>query len=134
MKRFEDLETYKRSVVLRKEVFELVKTFPPEEKYRLADQLIRSTRKCAANISEGHGRFHWQENMQFHRIARGSLCESQDHLNVAQECGYIDLEVRDGLKSDIQITIKMINGYIKFLENQKKDNGRSNTKYQIPNT
>lgn len=67
-------------------VFEMVKSFPKEEKFRLSDQLIRSTRKCPANIAEGHGRYHWQENIQYNRIARGSLTESIDHLNVAKEC------------------------------------------------
>ena len=38
---------------------ELVKKFPPEEKYRLTDQLLRSSRSITAQIAEGHGRFHY---------------------------------------------------------------------------
>ena len=71
------------------------------------------------NISEGHGRFHWQENIQYNRIARGSLTETQNHLNTAEECEYIDLTTRDEIKEYIQVTIKMINGYIRFLKSQK---------------
>ena len=52
----EDLEIYKRAIALRKIIFEVVKSFPPEEKYRLVDQLIRCTRKCPSHIAEGHGR------------------------------------------------------------------------------
>ncbi len=84
-----DLEIYKKATQLRVEMFELCKTFPKEEKYRLVDQLIRSTRKCPANIAEGYGRFHYQENIQYCRIARGSLYESIDHLSCAKECNYI---------------------------------------------
>ena len=101
-------------------IFELVKTFPPEEKYRLTDQLIRCTRKCPANISEGHGRYHYQEDIQFCRIARGSLTESMDHLNCALECGYISDNQKSEFRKRIETLIKMINGYIKYLNNRKK--------------
>ncbi|HJS54297.1 MAG TPA: four helix bundle protein [Chitinophagaceae bacterium] len=41
---------------LKNEIYHEVKTFPPEEKYRLVDQLIRSTRSDNAQVAEGHGR------------------------------------------------------------------------------
>jgi len=121
-KGFESLDVYKRTSILRQNIFELVKQFPSEEKYRLSDQLIRSTRKCPANISEGYGRYHYQENIQFCRIARGSLTESIDHLNVAFECEYIDHETKDKYAIEINTIIKMLNGYIKYLSERKKNN------------
>ena len=101
---FEELEIYKRSCVFRKKIFELSKTFPSSEKFKLVDQLVRSTRKCPANIAEGHGRFHYQENIQYCRIARGSLTEAQDHLNCAYECEYITINLRDEYKSCLLYT------------------------------
>lgn len=53
---FEDLEVWKKARVLKKEVSILVKSFPDDEKYRLVDQLKRSTRSIGTQISEGHGR------------------------------------------------------------------------------
>ena len=41
---FTELEVWKKARVLKNEIFELVKSFPPEEKFRLTDQLIRSSR------------------------------------------------------------------------------------------
>ncbi len=120
---FEELEIYKKSCIFRKKIFELAKTFPSSEKFKLVDQLVRSTRKCPANIAEGHGRYHYQENIQYCRIARGSLTEAQDHLNCAYECEYITITLRDELKSEAQEIIKMINGYIKYLEKKKKEIG-----------
>jgi len=111
---FEDLEVYKIAIQFRQKIFELAKSFPPEEKYRLIDQIIRSTRKCPANIAEGYGRFHYQENIQFSRIARGSLTETQDHLNCVSECKYISQEQHTDLKADAIQLIKMINGYIRL--------------------
>lgn len=117
---FEELNVYKKSVQVRKLVYELVKRFPSEEKFRLTDQLIRSTRKCPANIAEGHGRFHFQENIQFNRIARGSLMETIDHLTVALECNYIDEKNYQELKELVTDNIKLINGYINYLKTQKQ--------------
>ena len=114
-----ELKIYQRACILRKKIFELVKNFPAEEKFRLADQIIRSTRKCPANIAEGYGRFHFQENIQYCRIARGSLTETLDHLSCAFECGYISTEVLSELKNDVETLIKMTNGYIKYLRTQK---------------
>lgn len=119
---FKDLEIYKRACVLRKSIFELTKTFPPEEKFKLSDQIIRSTRKCPANIAEGHGRFHFKENIQYCRIARGSLTETQDHLSVAFECAYINENYFIRYNNEIENLIKMINGYIRYLQSKKVEN------------
>ena len=79
-KSFKDLEVWKKSRGLRRELSLLVKTFPAEENYRLTDQLIRAGRSVTANIAEGYGRYHYQENIQFCRQSRGSLTEVQDHF------------------------------------------------------
>ena len=115
----EDLNIYKAAKELRKKVYQLVSTFPKDEKYRLTDQLIRSTRKCPANIAEGYGRFHYQENTQYCRIARGSLTETLDHLSCAQECNYIDAKTYAEFSEETLTLIKMINGYIRYLQRQK---------------
>lgn len=117
---FETLKVYTESTKLRREIFDLVSSFPKDEKYRLSDQLIRNTRKCPANIAEGYGRFHYQENIQYCRIARGS-CETKDHLSVALECRYIDAAIHAKISNEINNLLKMINGYINFLKKQKND-------------
>jgi len=75
MDNFYDLEVWKEARKLRNSVFKLTKKFPEYEKYKLADQVIRSSRSVTQNIAEGHGRFHYQENIQFCRTSRGSLSE-----------------------------------------------------------
>ena len=76
---FRDLEVWKRCRDIRKMAWNLSKDFPKEEKYRLSDQMIRSSRSSTACIAEGYGRYHYQENIQFCRQARGSLYELIDH-------------------------------------------------------
>ncbi|HIJ55602.1 MAG TPA: four helix bundle protein [Deltaproteobacteria bacterium] len=87
---FRDLEVWQRCRVIRKKIWELTKRLPLEERYRLSDQMIRSSRSSTACIAEGYGRFHFQENIQFCRQSRGSLYELIDHTLVAEESDCID--------------------------------------------
>lgn len=59
----------------------MTQVFPKKEGYELKSQLIRAARLITTNISEGFGKFHHQENIQFYRQARGSLTEALDYFN-----------------------------------------------------
>jgi len=118
---FEDLEVWKECRLLRQQISILVKTFPAEEKYRLTDQLIRASRSVTANIAEGHGRYHYQENSQFCRHSRGSLTEILDHLICALDENLIVKEQLDGFRLQIEKCQKLLNGYIAFLQKKKAE-------------
>jgi four helix bundle protein len=104
---------------LRQDISGLLKSFPSTERLRLADQMVRASRSVTANIAEGYGRYHYQENIQYCRQARGSLFELLDHFSVCHDEGYIDQEQLDGFRTYIIHTIKLLNGYIGYLRNQK---------------
>lgn len=116
---FEDLEVWKESRILRKRVSKFVSTLPKDEKYRLVDQLVRASRSVTANIAEGYGRFHYQENIQYCRQARGSLYEILDHLLVALDEEWLSEKGYDSLKEQTIISIKLVNGYIGHLKRSK---------------
>jgi four helix bundle protein len=132
MRTFKDLEVWKKCRQLRQKIWILVKSFPAEEKYRLADQMIRSTRSPSTQIAEGYGRFHFQENVQFCRIARGSLYEVLDHLSICLDSEYITLQKHDSIGNLIYECIRLLNGYINYLIKSKNDskNGEVNDEYQ----
>ncbi len=116
---FEDLECWKHCRDLRKTMSPFINKFPKEEKYLLTDQLTRALRSTTNNIAEGYGRFHFQENIQFCRISRGSLFESIDHLIIALEQGYIDNTDFELLKEKINKCLAILNGYINYLMKAK---------------
>lgn len=116
---FRDLDVWQKCRSIRLDIWKLCKKFPPEEKFRLTDQMIRSSRSSASNIAEGYGRFHFQENIQYCRQSRGSLFELMDHVLVAQECDYIDEKGKDCLIEEIVSAIRLINGYVKYLKSRK---------------
>ncbi len=118
MNSFTDLEVWKKARILRNNIFSLVKSFPAEEKYRLVDQIIRSSRSIGNNIAEGHGRFHYVDAAKFLINARGSAAETIDHLYIAIDMGIIDEKIFETFKQDCEECMKMINGYITYLRNQ----------------
>lgn len=119
---FRDLEVWQHCRKIRQKTWLLCTEFPKEEKYRLSDQLIRASRSATACIAEGYGRFHYQENIQFCRQSRGSLYELIDHVDVALECKYIDIKASESLISQIKTTIRILNGYIRYLKQRKETN------------
>ena len=54
IKGFRKLTVYTKAFDLAMEIFELTKTFPPEEKYELTDQIRRSCRAVCRAIGEGY--------------------------------------------------------------------------------
>ena len=116
---FEDLVAWQKCREFRKKVSKFSKELPKEETFRLADQMIRASRSVTANIAEGYGRFHYKENMQYCRQARGSLYEMLDHFVVAMDEKYIKQDRYDDMRNDIFEAIKVLNGYIKFLKAKK---------------
>jgi four helix bundle protein len=117
---FTELEVWKKARVFKNEIFDLVKSFPLEEKYRLADQLIRSSRSVNSNIAEGHGRFTYKDQLHFCVQARGSLSETYNHLIDAFDCNYLRLEQLKIFKTKIDEIERLLNGYISFLRKNIK--------------
>ena len=118
MNSFTDLEVWKKSRILRNKISELVKPFPSDERFRLVDQIIRSSRSIGNNIAEGHGRFHYADAAKFLINARGSAAETIDHLIIALDNNFIDNTVFESFKNDCEECMRMINGYINFLRKQ----------------
>ncbi|HMQ42717.1 four helix bundle protein [Mariniflexile maritimum] len=119
-KSFEELECWKEARNLRLFIKNnIITKIPSSEKFVLIDQIKRSSRSVCNNISEGYGRYHFQENIQFCRIARGSLFETLDHAIIALDEGYILEEDLKELRVIHNKTLLILNGYIKYLMGQK---------------
>ena len=116
---FEDLEVWKKSRDFKKEIGILVKGFPQEEKYRLTDQLIRSSRSINSLISEGHGRFTYADQLHYCIQSSGSLSESFNHLMDAFDNGYITEDKINHFRGKLKEIERILNGYINHLRKQR---------------
>ncbi len=118
---FEDLEVWKKARELKNEISELVKIFPADERFRLTDQIIRSSRSVNTQISEGYGRRTWPDRLRFSVIARGSLSETLNHLIDAFDEKFITEEQLNYFRIKISEVEKLLNGYISYLEKKSKE-------------
>ncbi len=120
---FEDLDVWKVCRSLRNQMVELSRGLPREDKYRLANQLVRASRSVTANLAEGYWRFHYAENIQFARQARGSLYEVLDHLTVALDEKFVTEETFTARREDVLKAVAVLNGFIRYLRNAKASSG-----------
>lgn len=95
-------------------VYELVKSFPLDERLGLTNQIKRCSVSIPSNIAEGWGRSSSKSFAQFLRIAKGSLYELETQIVIGKNLKYItDSNKIDSLIIEIS---KMLNSLIKKLE------------------
>ena len=119
-KTFEDLDIYKLAREFRIEIYKLIRKLPEEERFNLASQMRRAATSLTNNIAEGHGRYHYQENIQFCRQARGSLCELLDDINICLDEKYDAPDLLLELKEKADEINRKLNGYIAYLKKRKE--------------
>lgn len=125
LKSFDELECWKACTEVRRFITKLVKKYPKEERYSLVDDMKRAGRSTTHNIAEGYGRFHYQENIQFCRISRGSLYELIDQLITSLDEGHISQEEHDEGRNLIAKALPLLNGYINYLHRQSGSNTKT---------
>jgi four helix bundle protein len=118
--RLDDFELYNAAREFRKGVYRIIKQLPNEERYALANQMRRAAISVSNNIAEGHGRWHYQENIQYCRTTRGSLDELIDDLNVCLDESYAEQTSVEKLKAEAYELIHRVNSYIAYLKRTKQ--------------
>lgn len=97
-KDFKELDVYQTAFNSSSQIFELTKTFPPEERYSLVDQIRRSSRSVCANIAEA-----WRKRRYPAAFvsklsdADAEAGETLVWLDVALECRYFDADIHGKL-------------------------------------
>lgn len=87
------LDVWQISVEFVTDIYQLVKTFPNEERYALSDQLRRASVSIPSNIAEGAARQGNKEFIQFLYIALGSCAEVETQLVIAQNLNFCNTKV-----------------------------------------
>ncbi|MCB6062182.1 four helix bundle protein [Flavobacterium psychrophilum] len=120
IKSYKDLLIWQKGIDIALLSYKLIKDFPKEELYALSSQIKRCSISIASNIAEGYGRHSTQSYIQFIKIARGSLCELETQMLIAQKLGFIkEEEIFFELLNQITEESKMINSFINKLELSK---------------
>ncbi|MBI4469529.1 MAG: four helix bundle protein [Acidobacteria bacterium] len=115
IRRFEDIEAWRRARELAREVYRHSKTGDFARDYGLRDQIRRASISVMSNIAEGFERSGRAEFVQFLKIAKGSAGEVEAQLYVALDQGYISPAEFDSLRSSAVESKRLIGGLIRYL-------------------
>ncbi len=111
------LEVWKLAHELVIEIYKVTKSFPREEVYGLVNQVRRSAISIPANIVEGQARQHKKEFVQFLYVSKGSAEETNYHLFLSKDLGYISCDKYNELGSKCIRIKMMLNKLINSLKN-----------------
>ena len=100
IKSYKDLRVYNNAMEAAMKIIEITKTFPPEEKYSLTDQMRRASRSLCSNIGQA-----WRKRINQAAFtaklndSENFACESQVWVEFARKCGYLKDEICNELDS-----------------------------------
>ena len=84
-----DLDVWKESIKLVKEIYTITKDFPSSELYGLTNQMRRCAVSIPSNLAEGSARFSNKDKIRFIEISLGSLAELETQIIISQELKFI---------------------------------------------
>ena len=126
---FEDLKAWQLARQLMIECHQVADSLPAKERYDLAPQMRRSSKRVMANIAEGYGRYHYLDRLRFLYIARGSLSETISHIITAYDLAYLaDARYRELYKLGREAE-RTLNGYINHVHRQRIGSDTYGNKY-----
>ena len=106
---YRDLIVWQKAMDFAVAVCRATRSFPPEEKYALGDQLRRAAVSVPSNIAEGNGRETKRDYLRFLVQARGSLFEVQTQLELARRLGHLqDTSALEALSQEISRMLKSV--------------------------
>jgi four helix bundle protein len=122
---FENLQVYQLAKKLADDIWNIVLHWEEFPKATIGKQIVRSVDSIGANIVEGCGRYNFQDNRRFVRIARGSLNETRHWLRRAYKGNILPNEELNRLKPIIEELSPKLNAYLNSIGNlsgKKSDN------------
>ena len=114
-KGFEDLEIYQRSLALGDRIYQLVSGWDWFAKETVGKQIVRAIDSVAANISEGFGRYHYNDRVRFIYFSRGSLYETHTWLTKAMQRKLISTDDYEIIESELRLLGVKLNNFIQSI-------------------
>ena len=92
------LIAYQKAYERAMKIFEMSRTFPPEERYALTGQIRRASRSVCLNLREAWAKRRYEP----HFVSKLTDCdgengETESCLDFARDCGYINQATHDSL-------------------------------------
>lgn len=111
---------WKTSILIAEQIFYLTDLLPHKEDYGFTSQIRRSALSISANIAEAFGRNHIKDKIKFYFIARGSLTETQSHLEYGLRIGYISQDKISEIDNVLLELHEALNKVIKSIKSNEQ--------------
>lgn len=121
MKTYKDLDVWQNAYKVTLQIYKVTMKFPVEEKFGLTSQIRRSCISVCANIVEGSSRQTRKEFIQFLYQARGSLSETEFHLMLSNDLGFIKKLDYENIIQSYTVVAKQLNALISSLKSSLHD-------------
>jgi len=113
------MPVWQKAINIAEAVFRITDDLPRKEDYGFTSQIRRSALSISANIAEAYGRSHTSDKVNFYYIARGSLTETQSHLEYGKRIGYLNNEYTESLDEALNQLYNDLNKVILSLKDGK---------------
>lgn len=115
IRRFEEIQAWQKARAITRMIYEATTQGNFERDFGLRDQIRRASVSVMANIAEGYGRRTDRDFAKFLDIAQGSLSETQSHLYIALDLGYVSDGQFDAIYAGLDEVGKMVNSLARHL-------------------
>jgi four helix bundle protein len=116
---FEDLRAWQTARAFKLAVYRLCDVGSLAKDFKLRDQLRESAASAVSQVAEGFGRFNPADFARFLGMAKGSLIESQNHLQDAVDRGHVSDEVRVEHHTLAQAALRDVVSLLEYLQSSK---------------
>lgn len=118
--RFEDLDCWKEARQLTRQVYDAVRQSSTWQRdIRLCGQVQAAAGSVMSNIAEGFVRRSNKEFVQFLFIAMSSAAETQSHLYIGMDQGYLSKDAFESIYAQANKTARIISGLITYLRTRQ---------------
>jgi four helix bundle protein len=117
-KSFRDMPVWVEAMAIAEGIFRLTESLPRKEDCGLTSQIRRSALSISANIPEGFGRGPPKEKINLYLIARGSVAETQNHVEYGRRVHYISEEAAQEMDRRLEGLLHDLNKIVSMLRRQ----------------
>jgi len=101
------------------EIHKFCITLPREEKFRIQDQIERSSSSVCDNIAEGYTTYYYNDKIKGFNIARKEAGETQNHIRKLSGKKYLGPKESQMWVKCYEEIIRGINGYMRYVREKK---------------
>ena len=116
---FKDLLVWRKAHIFVLKVYEVSRSYPPEERFGLCSQFQRAAVSIPANIAEGYRKMGKADKLRFLNIAQGSLEECRYYIILSKDLNYINEKTYNELTKSIEDVSYLLNAYCKGITSKQ---------------